>query len=825
MGSHVGGALLCFAITAFSSLIPAAAAISAPPAAQAQAAQAARATPAAAVTGRVLDAQGGAVRAASLVLTPSHRVSGAPAEKRTIERRAIERRAIEKRATTDASGTFTFVDVPDGDYALTVEAPNFQTWTGTVTVRPARTALDITLEVAGVSEGVTVAGTTPLGLSTPVTTASRLGLTPLETPASVAVISGETIRNLGTPTLIVAKSLAPGVTSSAPMGSGGNVLNARGFTGQNSVKQLFNGMEIYNAGGVVSFPFDPWNVDHLDTLYGPASVLYGSGAIGGAVNVVPKRPDPRQRRHDATISIGSFGTWHGAVGSTGPINERLSYRVDVSQYISDHWVERGDSDSLAVSGSLRYDASDRLRFTLSNDFGNQNPSTYLGTPVLNNAPVAGLLEKNYNLNDAALNFTDNWTNLETIWTVSPWVSVHNNTYFMYHDRVYRDVTSFAYVPANATVRRTSFRDINDTYETQAGNTGFVKIAGRLFGRRNDTVVGLDLNRNYYHRNDNVRGGTSIVDALTFAPGNYRDFYAMEAVPFYRMHVNQAAAFAENQLHLTDRLSFVIGARRDSYDVDRFDNQNGLTTTSDYQATGWNTGAVFDLMAGLAIYGQYAEGSDPVNSFTSLAANQQGFNLSPGRQVEAGVKQSAWQKRLEWTFATYRLIKEDLLTPSVQDPTRTEQAGQQSSRGVEGSVSLSAGPVRVIANGTTLNARFDDFKATVSGAVISLNGNVPTGVPEQSANLLVFWDAAPAWQVRAVLRYVGRRFSDNTNAPATRIPSYHVLDLGVRWRATARLDLDLRLDNVTDEIYADSGNATNWLLGAPRGATVSAFVRF
>ena len=250
---------------------------------------------------------------------------------------------IERRTTTGANGTFTFVDVPDGDYALSVEAPGFQTWTRTVTVRAARAALDITLEVAGVSEGVTVAGTTPLGLSTPVTTASRLGLTPLETPASVAVISGETIRDLGTPTLIVAKSLAPGVTSSAPMGSGGNILNARGFTGTEfgeAVVQRHGNLQRRRRRELSVRSLERRS---LDTLYGPASVLYGSGAIGGAVNVVPKRPDPRQRRHDATISIGSFGTYHGAVGSTGPINERLSYRVDASQYTSDHWVERGDS--------------------------------------------------------------------------------------------------------------------------------------------------------------------------------------------------------------------------------------------------------------------------------------------------------------------------------------------------------------------------------------------------------------------------------------------------------------------------------------------------
>jgi iron complex outermembrane recepter protein len=52
------------------------------------------------------------------------------------------------------------------------------------------------------------------------------------------------------------------------MGSGGNIISARGFTGTNSVKQLFNGMEIHNAGGVVSFPFDPWTVDHIGVLYG-----------------------------------------------------------------------------------------------------------------------------------------------------------------------------------------------------------------------------------------------------------------------------------------------------------------------------------------------------------------------------------------------------------------------------------------------------------------------------------------------------------------------------------------------------------------------------
>jgi len=381
------------------------------------------------------------------------------------------------------------------------------------------------------------------------------------------------------------------------------------------------------------------------------------------------------------------------------------------------------------------------------------------------------------------------------------------------------------VPGTNSVNRTMFRDITDTWETQYGDTGYVKVAGRLFGRENEVLVGLDLNRNYYHRNDNVRGGSSLVNAITFSPGVYRDFYPNVAIPFYRMRVNQVGAFAENRLRAADRLSIVLGVRQDHYDVNRFDNRLTRTTVSDHDGTGWNAGAVVDVASGVAVYGQIAEATDPVNSLTSIAANQQGFNLSPGRQVEGGVKQSALGGRFEWTFAAYRLVKEDLLTPSLIDPSRTEQVGRQSSRGVEGSVAVRVGDVRVDVNGTVLEARFDDFRATVGGRLVSLAGNVPLNVPERSANVVVFWDATPQVQLRSLVRYVGRRFADNTNAAAARIPSYTVVDLGARWQVRPSLSLDLRLDNALDEVYADSGNATAWLLGQPRAVTIGTSVTF
>ncbi len=757
-----------------------------------------------AVSGRVVDPQGGAVVDAQVSLS------------RNVQRRV---------AKTAADGGFAFEAVEAGRYGLVVESPGFMAWSMEISVGAGFQPVNVTLQIAGVVEDVQVSGEAPYNLTKPAPTASRLGLSPLETPASVSVVSGDLIRGLGTPTLIVAKSFAPGITSSAPMGSGGNVLNARGFTGVNSVKQLFNGMEIYNAGGVVSFPFNPWNVDHIGVLSGPASVLYGTGAIGGAINVVPRRPDPSTHRGEVQLGVGRFGQFHEAIDLTGPLNDRVSYRFDASVYNFGHWVERGESNSQAISGSVRVDASPKLRFTISNDFGNQEPSKYLGTPVLNNAPVPGLRYTNYNVLDAALNFTDNWTNVETLWTPSPTVSYHNNTYFLYHDRIYRDAPNYAYVPATNQVRRTQFRDINHTYETQYGNTGYLRQSGRILGLRNEVLVGFDLNRNYYHRYDNVRGGTSLVNPLVFDPGNYLDFYNQEAKPFYRIDVDQAAVFGENQLHLTDRLSGVVGVRRDNYHVTRKDDQTFVTTESDHGATGWHVGAVFEPVRDLAVYAQYAKASDPVNSLSSIAANQQGFHLSPGRQIEFGVKQTTMGGQAEWTFAVYDLMKQGLLTPSVVNPTLTDQVGQQSSRGVEGAFTLTAGQVRVNVNGTVLRAQFDDFRAVVGGGTVQLAGNVPLNVPERSANLMIFWDPTPQWQARAIARVVGRRFADNTNVAASGIPAYQVVDLGLRWRVRPNLSLDGRVDNVFDEVYADSGSVTQWLLGQPRSAALSLNVLF
>ncbi|WP_277183978.1 TonB-dependent receptor plug domain-containing protein, partial [Caballeronia sp. BR00000012568055] len=111
---------------------------------------------------------------------------------------------------------------------------------------------------------------------------------------------------------------ATSFTSNAAPGNGGTALAVRGFSGQESVMTLYDGTRLYPGAGTNTFPFDTWQVERIDVLRGPASVLYGEGATGGVVNIVPKRP---QRDYSTTVQfgIGTEGKKRVAFDTTGAL--------------------------------------------------------------------------------------------------------------------------------------------------------------------------------------------------------------------------------------------------------------------------------------------------------------------------------------------------------------------------------------------------------------------------------------------------------------------------------------------------------------------------
>jgi iron complex outermembrane receptor protein len=664
-------------------------------------------------------------------------------------------------------------------------------------------------------------------LTAPTMAGSRLNLTPLETPSTVQVISGDSIRNWELLTVTDAVTRAPGFTSAGTPGNGGQAYSVRGFFGANSVAELFNGVQLFNAGGVVTYPFDPWNVDRIEMLYGPASVLYGSGAIGGALDVVPRNPDTNKEINDAEIGGGSYNTFHEAIDSTGPLGRGLAYRVDISNQNSNGWVQRSQSSSIAASGSLQWDASPQLRFKLSDDFGEIKPSSYEGTPLINgNQIVPGAQLLNYNIESPEIDFRQNRTFLAANWETSPNLTFNNQLYDIYEYRRYLETYTYTYAPATQTVKRTNYRNIVAN-QTQVGDHGFATYKQDVGGFKNEAVVGFDINQSRYDRFDNTNaaasyGGSSTVNALSFSAGTFATGNPQPILHQYTEQVTQYDGFAEDRLSLTDQLSLVAGLRYDGYGVRRDDFIVHRLLDQSYQAPGWHVGVVYAPIKDLSLYGQYSAATDPVTSFASQSVSNFGFGLSPGREWEAGVKQSLWNGQLQWTFDGYYIVKNNLLTADPTNPSITDQVGQQSSRGVEGSVIWTiTDHFSIDANGTVLNARFDSYNISSGGKAVSLAGYRPYMVPQQTANLHGYWDFNPQWQVRVGVQYVGDRYADNTDI--SKMPAYTLLELGVRWIAMPGLKFDLRLSNVANVTYAASnatGNTTQWILGEPRNVMLS-----
>lgn len=156
------------------------------------------------------------------------------------------------------------------------------------------------------------------------TTATRTDTPLLDTPASIQVIPQQVIEDQGATDLSDALRNVSGVvtsTSSRDIFSGFTI---RGFEGGNTF--LRNGIADNDIGRL---GFDFANVERLEVLKGPASVLYGQITPGGIINIVTEKPLPFPF-YSAEATYGSFNTYQGAFDLSGPLNESgtLLYRLN-----------------------------------------------------------------------------------------------------------------------------------------------------------------------------------------------------------------------------------------------------------------------------------------------------------------------------------------------------------------------------------------------------------------------------------------------------------------------------------------------------------------
>ncbi|QOQ73947.1 TonB-dependent receptor [Pseudomonas poae] len=663
-------------------------------------------------------------------------------------------------------------------------------------------------------------------LNTPTTAGSRLNLTALQTPGSVESQTGENIRERGDASVQDAISRATGISRTGTPGDGGTSLQTRGFTGQSSVLQLYDGQRMFDGAGTSTFPVDTWSVERVDVLRGPASVMYGQGATGAVINTLAKKPFEGEIENHIRLGYGSYDRQQQALDSGGSLTDTLSYRLNVNRLRSNGFIARGDSASDFVSAALRWQPAENLSFTLAHDYGDQSPQNDYGTPLINGQLHKSLRDKNYNVSDDKQHYNDQWTRLTSEWQLNDNITATNELSYLKNQRRWQNAESYNFVDGGLV--RQSYLGIKHDQE-QVGDRQTFTFKHTLFGLDSQTVTGVEYNRIRFRLASNA----PFIDATEQGQPvdiNHPVPQPFEsASPFIAQSVTttkQLAAFAENRLQLTDKLSLITGARRDYLHID----SNDLTTANqdtDRTLTGnnWKAGLVYAITPDTSVYGQYATSTDGVGSLISLSPSQQQFGLSTAKQAEVGIKQAFWDSRGEWTLAAYHIVKKKLLT-DIPGTTLQQQVGQQSSTGLEASLDLQLPNAwQLQANAAIVRAKYDDFFETVNDQAVSRAGNRPVDVPNRTANLWLSKAVSDNVRAGAGVRYVSARYADTANT--SEVPSYTVADASVSWKAMRNTTLGLELNNLFNRTYAVSqyNNGQQWILGEPRSFFVTADYTF
>ena len=693
------------------------------------------------------------------------------------------------------------------------------------------------------------AAPTPLNSNAVAESASRLGLTVRETPATVEVIRAETIREQGYRTVSDVAQGAVGVTAGDNPAEP-SAFSMRGFT-NSQINTLYNGIKI-GPQNMTSRIMDTANLEAVEILKGPASLMSGEGAAGGAINFVTKQPRTGQIQNEADFSfdsLNSFRTHYGSVGSTNV--QGLDYRFDVSRSSLNGFADDTNTKTLDVSGQLNYRISDSLKVWGAIEYREDRSKAYWGAPLVSAAfsgshATSGIVSGSYfnrtdlgavTIDDRTFNTNynvlDNKNVAQEVWLrggfelkLAPDLTLKSQAYGYDAERSWFNNEIEAFNSTNNQVYRERF---------------YVAHSQRLVGNITDLV--WDANIAGFDNRMVTTLSSSYLDFVRPGAANFpndfvslvdpdRGLYGLLTTQQQTARIDNEALSFEDRLKLTRTFSLIGGLRVEHIGLDRNSTDvNGLEKasfpfTKDWAPVTGRIGFTWAAVPGLTFFSQYATGADISANNIFLLAPTQNLDLTTARTYETGVKHVFWDNRAEWSFSAYDILRKNVY--AAAGGMTLNIAGRQESKGVELAGSIRPiEPLRLWGNVAYVDARYADYD--FAGG--SFSGNTPPNVPRVVANAGASWRFATPWPVELgiVGRHVGDRY--NSDANAVTMNAYTVGDLyafvdapKTVFNAVDQARLAFRVRNFTDRRYAIWGDPfypDQVLLGAPRTYEISA----
>lgn len=634
-------------------------------------------------------------------------------------------------------------------------------------------------------------------------TATKTDTPIIDIPASIQVVPREVIEDQGAIRIADVLKNVSGVSAADTIGNSVQTFTIRGFRTTRIAKDGF--LPLPSSSNATSIGLA--NIERVEVLKGPASILYGQVIPGGLINLVTKKPQPEPFYH-FSARYGSYDLYRGQIDLNQPLNSSntLLFRLNGS-YLNDGSFRDYfmDSQQLLIAPSLRWALSDRTTVDLQYEYARQEQQWDRGLVVVNGDPLALPIDRYLGEPDdhskvkrhrAQLTLDHAFNEAWRLRLLARYADIEDNPIQSWFDGLQSD---------GRTLNRRYFNFYIDqlNYGAQANLTGHF----RALWMDHQLLIGLNANRSNY---DSTSFSGDLAPIDIFNPVYGAQPSSISAPTLQDRHIYNYGFYLQDLISVSEHWKVLLGGRFDV--VETFFKLKGSPPLADKtnHAFSPRVGLVYQPIDDLSLYASYSESFDP--PLLGRSADGKAFEPLEGTQYEVGLKRYFLDGKLSTTLALFHITQENVATADPANPNSSIQVGEQRSRGVELSI---AGELytgwNVIGSATYLDAEITEDNTFAVG-------NELPNVPHWQGSLWSTYrfQSVPGLEIGGGVFYVGARQADLDNS--VELDGYTRVDLLARYRINKHFALSLNINNVLDKEYI-RGAQSNLTVepGAPRTA--------
>lgn len=654
----------------------------------------------------------------------------------------------------------------------------------------------------------------------------------VDTPQSVTIVPAELMQAQGVTTLRDALRNVPGISMQAGEGGvpAGDNLSLRGFSARTDL--FVDG--IRDFGG---YSRDPFNLEQIEVVKGPASAQTGRGSTGGSINLSSKTAQT-ETFNNIGFSVGDDNLMRATADFNHALGETSAFRVNLMGHDAEvNGRDHVENQRWGVAPTLAFGlgTDTEIHFSLFHleqdnvpDYGLPwVPGTNNALPEHRNgeAPVErsnwyGILERDYEKTRTDMaTVTVNHAFSETL-------KLENTTRW---GAATRDsvITAPRFASNDGTAITRVAPKIRDSRDSIVANVTNLTSSFETGSVRHDLVAGLELaaekSKNRGHREDPAAPATPTTDL--YNPDPHGGFVPLIRDPLLTTMAesDSAAVYAFDTLTLSPNWELSGGLRWDRFKVDTlaFDTNESAWAKRERtdEVLSGRLGVVFKPVEDGSIYASYGTSFNPSAEGMSLSATLADVEPEKSRTYEVGTKWNLFDDRLSLTSALFRTEKTNARTPDPIDPTLTVLTGEQRVDGFEIGV---AG--RITRNWTVTGGyAWLDGEVLETGDVREAAGNALGNTPDHTASLWTTYAFTDSLEAGLGVQYVGERWTNNREERQT--DAYTLVDAMVSYRLNSTVALRLNGYNLANKEYIDRVGGGHYVPGAERTFMLSADFSF